>query len=175
MKLTEYKIENEKFNKSYTFALVSDLHASPVEAVIEALRRVSPDIILAAGDICECFDGTRDGENEVGFRLLEEASRIAPTFYCFGNHELGGTRSWLPRRKHEKKELVITEENQKRLDSLRVTRLADEWVSFDGVKIGGLVSGTTNEGGEPHVSWLGEFCRLAEPKVLICHHPEYYK
>lgn len=175
MKVTEYKIKSEKFNKSYVIGLVSDLHGSPADKVIEALKNASVDLIFAAGDIFERLDGTRDSENEAGFELLSAAAEIAPTFYSYGNHELGGTRSWLPKKSNEKKEFVVSERNAKMLENTGVTLLDDEYCIFDGIAIGGMRSGAINEGRSPCLSWLDDFCALDEPKVLICHHPEYYE
>jgi len=175
LRLTEYKIEYQKFKKGYTVALLSDLHGSPAGEASEILRAVHPDIILAAGDVFERLDGTRDAENEAGFELLTAAAKIAPTFYSYGNHELGGTRSWLPRKGGAKREFVITGKNAARLAATGVTLLDDSFVTCDGLAIGGLRSGAINEGRLPDTSWLGEFCGLGEPKVLVCHHPEYFK
>jgi len=175
LKLTEYKIKNEKFKKSHTFALISDLHGSPAGDAIEILSRVSLDVILASGDIFERLDGTRDSENEAGFELLAAAAKIAPTFYSFGNHELGGNRSWMPKKQTEKKEFVISENNAERLKNTGVTLLDDSYVTFDGLAIGGLRSGAINEGRVPDTAWLDGFCALSEPKILISHHPEYFK
>ncbi len=175
LKLTEYRIENEKFHKSYTFALISDLHGSPAGEAIELLRDARPDAIFAAGDIFERLDGTRDSENEAGFELLTAAAKIAPTYYSYGNHELGGNRSWLPKKNNDKKEFVITEKNAKRLTDTGVVLLDNGYCICDGVAIGGIRSGAINEGRVPEISWIDDFCRLREPKVLVCHHPEYYK
>ena len=175
MKLTEYRIKNENFKKSYTVALVSDLHGSPTDEAIDILSRVEPDVILAAGDIFERLDGTRDAENEAGFTLLSASSKIAPTFYSYGNHELGGTRSWLPKKRNEKKEFTISERNAKRLEATGVRILDDEYVVFGGIAFGGMRSGAINEGRAPRLSWLDDFCRENAPKVLICHHPEYFE
>lgn len=175
MKLTEYRIKNENFKKSYTFALISDLHGSPAGEAIELLSSSKPDLILAAGDIFERLDGTRDSENEAGFELLTAAAKIAPTYYSYGNHELGGNLSWLRGKNNKKKEFIISEQNAKRLENTGVALLDDEYRLFDGLAIAGLRSGAINEGNAPCLSWLEEFCRESAPKVLICHHPEYYK
>ena len=175
MRVTEYKIRNEKFNKSYVIGLVSDLHGSPADKAIEALKNASVDIILASGDIFERLDGTRDSENQAGFELLTAAAEIAPTFYSYGNHELGGSRSWLPRKNNDKKEFVISERNAERLENTGAMLLDDGYVIFDGIALGGMRSGAINEGRAPCLSWLGDFCREGAPKLLICHHPEYYE
>lgn len=175
MKLTEYRIKNENFKKSYTFALISDLHGSPAGEAIELLSSSKPDLILAAGDIFERLDGTRDSENEAGFELLTAAAKIAPTYYSYGNHELGGNRSWMPKKKTKKKQFVISESNAERLKKTGVTLLDDSYVALDGLVIGGLRSGMINEGHVPVTAWLDEFCALNESKILISHHPEYFK
>ena len=97
MKVSEYSIVNKKISQRYRFALISDLHGCNPTQAIEHLREISPDFILAPGDIFERVDGLRakhNKMNEKGFLLLTEAAKIAPTFYSCGNHEIGGTRSW---------------------------------------------------------------------------------
>ncbi len=175
MQESRYYIKNESFSGQCTFAVISDLHGCEVTEAIAILEHAKPDVILAAGDILERLDGTRDDKNENGYLLLREAAGIAPTFYSFGNHELGGTRSWLPRRKIPKRELVISEADRARLISTGVTILNDEYTDFEGIAIGGLMSGALNEDGAPCIEWLNAFCGEDKPKVLISHHPEYYK
>ena len=55
-----------------------------------------------------------------------------------------------------------------------VNLLLDEYVIYDGIAFGGLASGLVRDNGEPDVEFLHRFANLQEPKVLICHHPEYY-
>jgi len=172
VKLNEYFIENKNFNKKYRFAIISDLHGSDVSGALERLVAARPDAIFAAGDIFERLDGSRQTKNEMGFLLLREAAAIAPTFYALGNHEIGGAHSYLPRRAYG---APISEENRARILETGVTFLENDFVLFDGIAVGGLTSGSINEGREPSLSWLDGFCASDEPKVLICHHPEYYE
>ena len=94
MKLTEYGLSSAKIKKPISIALISDLHGCDVRDALEILKNISPNYILAPGDIFEKLDGSCDKINENGFTLLREAAKIAPTFYSTGNHEIGGTRSW---------------------------------------------------------------------------------
>ena len=178
MKLTEYSIDCEKIKISKKFAIISDLHGEDPFEAIEILRLAAPDVILAPGDIFERVDGISDkmnAMNEKGFLLLSEAVKIAPTFYSVGNHEIGGTHSWtMPfRRKHPRK-AVWSENNLERLNATGAVMLDDSYIFFDGLAIGGLSTGILNENCKPDLLWLNEFCRAGCPKILLCHHPEYY-
>ena len=52
--------------------------------------------------------------------------------------------------------------------------LTDSYVIHDGIAFGGLLTGLIFEGRQPKTDWLDEFYKLPMPKVLLCHHPEYY-
>ena len=56
-----------------------------------------------------------------------------------------------------------------------VILLQDEFVMHDGIAFGGLSSGLINRGGMPSLAWLADFCGSGTPRVLLCHHPEYYE
>lgn len=172
MKLSAHHIENKKFTKKYRFAIISDLHNSDVTEAIEILKSAHPNFILAPGDIFESLDGDAKKAGENGFLLLSAAAKIAPTFVSLGNHELGGAHSWLPRPKKELDKPLISEENRKLINESGAILLENEYMLLDSLAIGGLSSGAR---GEPDTSWLDDFSSLEVPKVLLCHHPEYYK
>ena len=174
MRKTVYEIKNAKFHKNIYVAVVSDLHGGDPSRAIEALRSEKPDYILCAGDIFERLDGRDTRIYRNGIELLRQAARIAPTFYCTGNHEDGGVhshrirtgKSVIPRVYHERALSDIKESGAIFLENSFVLR--------DGIAFGGLLSGIINEGSLPDVSFLENFCAVDAPKVLICHHPEYY-
>ena len=176
MKLTEYKIKNKKFPRKYTFALISDLHGEDPAEIIDILRKMSPDFILAPGDIFEPLDGSADRINEAGFELLAACSEIAPTFFAPGNHEVNAVRSWSLKWKFSKeKGKDYSRESMKRLAETGVTFLDDTFTLSHGFAFGGLGSGLINADGLPKVEFLADFCQCEAPKILLCHHPEYYK
>ncbi len=179
MKLSEYKIKCEKISGKYKFAVISDLHGCDPAAAIELLGVSSPDFILAPGDIFETVDGgnSKDNEkNERGFLLLSEAAKIAPTFYSGGNHEIGGTLSWTRGiRLSSKEPAKWSEENLFKLRQTGVHFLDDSYVFYDGFAFGGLSSGILNDHRKPSLSWVREFSMAGCPKILLCHHPEYYE
>ena len=176
IRTSEYKIHNEKIENGKRFALVSDLHAGRPDNVIEILKQENPDYILIAGDIFECLDGSEDKKNERAFALLSEAARIAPSFYCTGNHEDGERGAWWKLwRKKQTHARRYSEENRERIDRSGVVYLEDSFAELDGIAFGGLASGLIYEGGVPNMVWLEKFEALDRPKVLLCHHPEYYE
>lgn len=176
MKITEYKIKNKNFGRRYVFALVSDLHGQNPEEAIALLRDMDPDLILAPGDIFEPLDDpASDGKNEAGFRLLSACSSIAPTYFSAGNHELGGIRSWSLKWKFSPgKKIEFLEKNVVGIEKTGVVFLSDEVIERGGLAIGGLNSGLTNEGMMPDLRVVDRLCESKLPKILLCHHPEYY-
>lgn len=176
MRNTFYKIYSPLFKRNIRFALVSDLHNQDYHKPLELVRKAKPDYILFAGDIFEALDGSFEKENERVLPFFFEAAKIAPCFYCTGNHEdhathseRYGIKSFYGMGHHYKKDFLL------KIEKSGVKLLLDDYVIVDGVAIGGLASGLVCENGVPNVEFLGRFANLAFPKVLICHHPEYYE
>ncbi len=178
MRTTVYKLESKKVNQKLKIALVSDLHDKSAEKVLEALKKASPDIIAIPGDLTSRLD-LLDGEpshdkmgtisHKNAFWLLSEASKLAPTYYSFGNHELCGHnyKKNFGRRCHEKNLSEIRKSGAVLLD--------DEYTVKGNFVIGGLTTGHTNRDMSPHTGWLDGFSARSEFKILLCHHPEYYE
>ena len=176
MKTTFYKIISSSFGRNVRFALISDLHAQDYSSALEALKKVKPDYILLGGDIFEALDGSFKEMNEAVFPLLLESAKLAPSFYCTGNHEDGATHS---ERKGGVKYFYgmgrkYNENYLKKIEESGVRLLLDDYVVADGIAFGGLASGLVNDGGIPNLNFLERFSKLDVPKVLISHHPEYY-
>ncbi len=175
MKFTEYTVSNGNFGRNITFAVISDLHGNSPEAPLKLLEKARPDYILAPGDIFEPMNGTHKEINEAGFALLSGASKIAPTFFSPGNHEVGGIGSWRPGwTPQSSKEKYSAEELQK-LYQTGVHFLDDSYKIYDGIAFGGLASGLIRPDRKPECTWLDGFFAQKLPKVLLCHHPEYYE
>ena len=174
---TFYKIESKRFCKSYRFAVVADIHADAPSGLARELRELAPDFILMPGDTFERLDGSQDEKNGQSYEFIELISDIAPVFISVGNHENGGLASWNAFKwfRIESIPKYYSPKDEKRLASLDAEFLDDGFILFDGIAFGGLSSGLINEGHLPNIDWLGEFCALECPKVLLCHHPEYYK
>lgn len=176
MKKTFYNISSKRFSKSLRLALVSDLHAQKYSEALMLLQEVCPDYILFGGDIFEALDGRFEKKNEKVFDLFFKAVKIAPSFYCTGNHEDGsvnsemkGVESFRGNGHNYRKEYLD------KIYESGVHFLLDSYEIFDGIAFGGLASGLSAVNGEPDVGFLNEFARLSEPKILISHHPEYFE
>lgn len=178
-RITEYDIKQNRFGREIKLALVSDLHSkkqTQTGHITDALEAQAPDCILMPGDIFERLDGSRPEDKEAGFELLRRASTIAPVLMSVGNHENGGTGSW-NKLKWLKIKSIPKHFDAGELDKIfecGVTLLDDGYVTDDGIAFGGLSSGLINEKRRPDTVWLDEFCALECPKILLCHHPEYY-
>lgn len=176
MKKTFYNICSDSFKKHLRLALVSDLHAQGYEDIIESLIEINPDYILLGGDIFERLDGSFHEKNKKVFGFLFEVAKIAPSFYCTGNHEDGSTKSELKGVKsfrgmgHSYREDYLT-----KIKESGVHFLLDSYEIFDGIAFGGLASGLCSASGEPSLKFLQKFSELREPKILISHHPEYFE
>ena len=176
LRTTRYTVESKKFGREIKFALVADLHGREPSKVIEILKRESPDYILMPGDIFENLDGSCDSRNGTATPVLAEAAKIAPVFYSTGNHEDGQCGAWWKRWKKKREQVRrYSPENMKLISDSGVTYLEDNYVIRDGIAFGGLSSGLINAGNEPNIKWISEFSALDCPKVLLCHHPEYYE
>ena len=174
LKITRYNLQTQKPNIDVTLAVVADLHTKKVAPVIDALEKIKPDLILSPGDMFECFEERNNAINENGFDFFEQAVKIAPVYYCFGNHETEGeTSDEYPDVSGYKS---IPPYVLERLASLGVHTVFDTHEPVDGkISIGGLLSGSNKESGEPSIEFVDKFSSLAEYKILLCHHPEYYE
>lgn len=175
MKERHYTLPQGRFPKSYTMAILSDLHGEDPGRVLKSLGRELPNYILIPGDLFERLDGSEDLCHENALRLLREAAKIAPVFYTTGNHEDGGIHSWSPEWQVKVKDRVYHGKDLQRIRACGVTMLFDEFELRDGIAFGGLCSGLIHENRMPNLSWLEDFCRVDAPRVLLCHHPEYYE
>ncbi len=176
MKKTFYSLHNKSFERHVRFALLADLHSKSPEAVLALLREVNPDYILMAGDMTEALDGSADEINANAFEVFAESAKIAPTFYCTGNHEDGGIHSQSKKwKKSQGKVRAYTKQNLEKINLTGVRFLCDSAQKLDGINFGGLASGLILGGNCPNLEFLEEFSATDGPKILLCHHPEYYE
>lgn len=180
MKITKYEILTEKKGTDKKFAVVSDLHARPYRAVIDALKSVSPDAILLPGDIVEIAVDYMEKRNKYALEFLREAAAIAPTYYCYGNHEIffshaKGGRSKTPDKK-------LGEEYLEKIISYGVHIINDDHIAIDDtntVYVCGLVCGRDMDPAfdekMPSEELISKFEELDGFKILLCHYPHYYE
>lgn len=153
LEINHITVRSAKIAHPLTFAVCPDFHNGDVGLVLSACRCV--DAILIAGDLVDRHDHRTNGfDNAV--RFLHEAPDVAPVFYSIGNHEckLRNLTDYWPH-----------------VERSRVTVLDDRFVEFGGIVIGGLSS---RKGG-PDTAWLPEMANRPEFRLLMCHHPEYFR
>lgn len=160
--VTEYVYESEALPTSMDglrILQVSDLHNQSYgkenEKLLNAIRSCKPDVIMITGDL---IDSTFT-DPAAGIRFVEQVVKIAPVYYCTGNHE------------HR----LVEEELQAFLSGLEATGatlLLDEAIPFRGGILAGLTDPTARE---PQA--LKE---LLEPMgeeyftLLLSHKPHYF-
>lgn len=147
METSFYTITSKKVKFDKKIIMLSDLHNVEYTEIIDIVRKQSPDIITVVGDIVDRHKKTFS--RALGF--LKELANISPTYFCFGNHEL--------------KFNVLSKD-----DILKTgTKLLDnEYIKHNDIYIGGQ---TPIE----DFKWLKNFEKEEGFKLLLCHHPEYYK
>ena len=186
--------ENPGKHLGLKLALVTDLHNCEYGTLLKLLQKEHPDFVLCAGDILERHDESASewtgakmdavinsiGKQSTGEKImwlldritertgratheatdtaiefLKKIPDIAPTFYSVGNHE------W-----------YFTDADYRVFEKVGVTLLdnADCEAQINGVKlrIGGLST-------RYDLAWLRSFSKKDGYKILMCHHPEYYR
>lgn len=147
-------------------AIAADLHSRDGSAAIAEIAGFSPDLILAPGDIMNGTDkyAVDASFNQNGFTFLKKCRGIAPVFYSLGNHERG-----------------MTEENSSILSSCGIELLSDRITVYSGIIIAGLSSGYKNGIAkrrvtpEPDLRLIDELRNTSGFRILLSHHPEYYR
>ncbi len=188
MRISKYKIETDKKGICLKLAVVSDLHARPYKKVVEALETIKPDAILMPGDIVEIAADYMNKRNQNGLNFLESAAKIAPCYYCYGNHEIfyshakfGHSKTPDPKLGSEYLDRINSYGINLVNDKYTEIKLSDKNCSQDIEKIlvGGLVCGRDMDPSLnmplPNFEFLSEFNAADGFKILLCHYPHYYE
>ena len=153
MLINHVTVQSSKIVQPLTLAVCPDFHNGDVSSVLAACQGV--DAILVVGDLVDRHDHRTQGYHNA-VRFLNEAPDVAPTFYSIGNHE---------------RKLRARAEYWPHVEGSRVTVLDDRYVEFGGIVLGGL---TSRKGG-PETAWLSGMAAQEGFKLLMCHHPEYFR
>lgn len=159
MQVSKYSFRSDKIS-ALKIALVSDVHDRAFDEVQNRLLQEKPDMIALAGDITN----KRMLDNNAAENVFRGCVKIAPSFFCPGNHEY-----------------AFDDCDRELCESLGVCYLDDEFVRYRDVYVGGLRSGFRGEdchrlsaSPAPSVGWLDDFEKQSGCKILLSHHPEYY-
>lgn len=140
-------VKSSKITSDKKIVMLSDLHNIEYYEIIELVKKQNPDLITVPGDLVDRHKKTYN--NALGF--LRSLSNIAPTYFSFGNHEV--------------KFDVLTREMIKETGAVL---LDNEFVKHDEIYIGGQTP-------MKDFLWLDDFEKKSGFKLLLNHHPEYYK
>lgn len=168
--VTHYRLPNLNHLPVKRIALASDLHRAKAAPALTLLEQEKPDLILIPGDLMgEKRLAEADSE---GYAFLRGCAKLAPTFYSLGNHEISCTRSGSGKRIREPRPL--SDEIRERIRETGAILLDNESILHGGMRICGLTSGIRGKENRPKEQVLAAFASAKEPRLLLCHHPEYY-
>ena len=177
MKTTRYRIVAPSCDARFKAAIVADLHDHPYHEILPILERERPDLILIPGDLTEWLK-SGSVTTRSGLGILPKCAAIAPTFYSLGNHEIGACHGQIYKNKLAGQDplppYVMPARWRGAIEETGAVLLDGRFVTHGGLVIGGLGSGLLNEGREPDLEWLDDFCQAPGFKLLLCHHPEYF-
>lgn len=184
MKTTRYQLFTDKKGINIKLAVVSDLHARPYKSVLDAVKTMNPDAILLPGDIVEIATEYMDDRNKNGLDFLREAASVAPTYYCFGNHEIYYSHAKSGKSKTPDKRLSADYLERIRAFGVHVINDALEIIVApseisDGLMVGGLVCGRDMDPSlnmkDPDLDFLTSYGKESGFKILLCHYPHYFE
>ena len=177
MQVTKYNIKTDKIIGKIKAVCVSDTHGRPSQKAISAVRALNPDVILLAGDIMEVSAEYMSRRNKNAIDFLSEMSKIAPCFYCFGNHEL-----YFSHAKFNQSRTSDPDLRNKHVDlikSLGIHIINDTCEEFGQLLIGGVVCGydklEKDKHKGPNIEFLEKYSSADGFKILLCHYPHYYE
>ena len=81
--ITNYKITSADIDSTVKIVHLSDLHSSPRKNVLDAVKRLRPDIIVVTGD----YINDRCKNKEKMLEYGKSLTAVAPVYYVTGNHE----------------------------------------------------------------------------------------
>ena len=118
--------------------------------------------------------------NRHSLRFFEAVSKIAPCYYCFGNHEIYYSHAKFGHSHVSEPEL--RKKHMELIESYGINIINDTYkevkVGDSTLIIGGLVCGRDMDPSldqkEPDLLFLEDFKNLNGCKILMCHYPQYY-
>lgn len=171
MKTTYYTLRLPRAPRALRIAIAADLHNNRFDKAIAALQKEAPDMILIPGDLMDDME-LKDPSSR-GYVFLRLCAKLAPTYYSVGNHEIACYHRGNPWRKPFP--VPIDQKVQDQIAKTGAVFLDNDCIHAEGLTICGLSSGIHGENNFPNAQALDRFSKEDGFRILLCHHPEYYR
>ena len=171
MKTTYYQLRLPSLPRKMKLAVAADLHNNPFDTAIRSIKNEAPDMILIPGDLMDDMELRLPSSR--GYEFLRLCASIAPTYYSIGNHEIACYHKGNPWRKPTPRPLDT--ECIKRIAETGAILLDNASQTTDGITVCGLSSGINGADNFPDHTALSQFASAEGFRILLCHHPEYYR
>ena len=174
IKTTEYTLRTDKVTAPIRAAVLSDLHFSVFgrdnKRLIDAVRKIHPDVILLAGDFFDLHHGRSN--KELVIKTLDGLQSIADVYMTPGNHDL-------------RYNILTGEDCFKYAEHAGVTVLNGEYrdikIGGQNVRIGGVFDHASylEDYGDawhtsPVYSFLKDFENTDSVSLLLMHRPNTF-
>ncbi len=170
LKTTRYFLKTDLPNLRLRIAVAADLHGTHEKEVLEVLKAEKPDLILIPGDLME--DKLLIDPASSGYDFLRECAALAPTYYSYGNHEIGCYHKGKPWLKPTP--VNLPDKVREQVAATGAILLDDESQALGVLRLCGLRSGLDGKINKPNPEALKEFDIQKGFRILLCHHPEYF-
>ena len=164
--IRRYTVESDKLDseQSLNIVVVSDLHNTRHDKLVDMIREINPDIIAMPGDIVD----TKFNMKYVNAFLDDIAKLNIPVYYVTGNHEEGA---------------IGTEKIKNDIRNRGITVLSDEFIliEINGVKL--TIAGVNDPYRSNSDRWnkkiteklTGLEANNSTYKILLAHRPDLWE
>lgn len=132
---TFYSTSSIKVDSRVRVIQLSDLHGSSYgknnEKLVERIKALEPDIIICTGDIVDSIKEDTD----FAVALAQEISKIAPSYYVYGNNEVEGIYDFPLNEKALDKKFGFTKDNRDETALLKIKDSFEKNLENAGVKV----------------------------------------
>lgn len=161
---TFYEIDSEKIHENIRIVNLSDLHLKEFgennEKLVKKIKNLSPDLITMSGDMVDKYVD----DFSVVYTLCEQLVKIAPTYYCLGNHEYS--------------QLLFNDNNvTPKLQEMGVIVLNDSYQTITVKNTEIDICGCTqhNQNYDKYAkTYMEEYMKSDKFKLLLVHYPELF-
>ena len=132
---TFYSASSIKVNNQIRVIQVSDLHTCSYgennKQLLKRIEELAPDIIICTGDIVDYVEADLD----YAVDLAGELSKIAPSYYIYGNNEVEGIYNFPLKEKELDEEFGFDRNNRDESALLKVQDSFEEELENAGIKV----------------------------------------